>query len=316
MSEKFLTLEFGAIQRNTRRSVVISAAVHAALFLLLIFSHRAASESAGLTEIMWVDAAALAAVEAAPPVAREETKSALVEEVKVQAARKTETAQRFERTLERAEVAPRPQSRAVADILSEKIDAMERDGAADRTRIASLVPPPRVGVPSLAGAAKPDARPSGSPSTLARGATPSAGPPAALQRNERPAGAPVAAVAVVTPPAGKAGPSAPATSTATRNLAGAQLVGPVADRPLISYEVPRYPDWAKRDGVEGSVTLHFFVLPDGRVKENILVERTSGFSDFDTGAVEALRQWKFQSLPGSGEQWGRITFNYRLSDTQ
>ncbi|HEU4366456.1 MAG TPA: energy transducer TonB [Candidatus Krumholzibacteria bacterium] len=316
MSDKFLTLEFGTIQRNTRRSLGLSAAVHAALFLLLVFSHRAASESAGLTEITWVDAATLAAEEAAPPVAREETKSALVEEVKMQASRKAETPERFERPLERAEVAPRPQSRAVADILSEKIDAMERDGSAERTKIASLVQPPRVGVPTLAGTRSPDARPSGNPSTLARGTTPSGGPPAALQRTERSAGVPVAAVAVPTPPAGKTSPSAPATSTSTKNLAGAQLVGPVADRPLVSYEVPRYPDWAKRDGVEGSVTLHFFVLPDGRVKENILVERTSGFSDFDTGAIDALRQWKFQAIPGSGEQWGRITFNYRLSDTQ
>ena len=51
------------------------------------------------------------------------------------------------------------------------------------------------------------------------------------------------------------------------------------------YKVPDYPEWAKRDGTEGSVTLYFFVMPDGRVKENVLVERTSGFSDFDDRAV-------------------------------
>ncbi|HEX5131687.1 MAG TPA: TonB family protein [Candidatus Krumholzibacteria bacterium] len=316
MSDATLTPQFGAIQRSTRRSLALSTAVHAALFLLLVFSHRAASESMGLTEITWIEEATLAVEQAAPPVARVETRSAPVEEVKVAATKKPEPTEHFERPLERADVAPKPQTRAVADILSDKIEAMEHDGTADRSRIASLVQPPRVGTPSLAGvktAAAPSPVP---PSTLTRGATPSNGPPAALTRTERATGTPVAAVAAVAPPTRPSAAPAATTSTSTRNLAGAQLVGPVADRPLISYQVPRYPDWAKRDGVEGSVTLYFFVLPDGRVKENVLVERTSGFSDFDNGAVDALRQWKFQALPGSGEQWGRITFNYRLSDTQ
>jgi TonB family protein len=316
MNEKFLTLEFSAIERSTRRSMAISTAVHAAIMLLLIFSHKAASESAGLTEITWIDEATLAAEQAAPPVAREETKSAPVEEVKQKAANAAETPEHFERPLQRAEVAPRPQTRAVADILSDKIDAIQQDGNADRTRIASLVPPPKVGTPTLAGVTTAEARPASNPSALSRDAKPAAGPPVALQRTDSRAGTPVAAVPVAKPDVARPGPSAATTDTASRNLAGAQLVGPVANRPLISYEVPRYPEWAKRDGVEGSVTLYFYVLPDGRIKENIVVERTSGFSDFDTGAMDALRQWKFQALPGSGEQWGRITFNYRLSDAQ
>lgn len=322
MSENLLILDFGAIQRSTRRSMAVSTAVHVALILLLVFSHRAASESAGLTEIEWVGAAALEPEPTGPPVAFEVTPDAPVQSVKMQVARTGETvAEHFERPLERADVAPRAQTRSVADILSEKMDAMDREGTGDKTRIASLAQPPKVGVPSLAGVKTAGAPPSGSPNSLARGTGPGggggSGPPSVLQRaGSGRAGIPVAAVAVPTPPAGKAGPSAPATSTSKRNLAGAQLVGPVADRPLVSYEVPRYPDWAKRDGVEGSVTLYFFVLPDGRVKENILVERTSGFSDFDNGAVEALRKWKFQAIPGSSEQWGRITFDYRLSDAQ
>jgi TonB family protein len=292
-------------------------AAHAVLFLLLVFSHRAASETAGLTEITWMDAAMVAELEAAPPVAREETKSAAIEAVKTSVARDATKTESFERPLERADVAPRPQSsRAVTDILSEKIDAIERDGTSDKTRIASLVQPPRVGVPSLAGVRTEQTTGTGSAGTLSRGDTPSQGAPIALQRIERRPGIPVAAVVAGPPSGSTAAPAAPATSTAKRDLAGAQLVGPVADRPLVSYVVPTYPDWAKRDGVEGSVVLYFFVLPDGRVKENILVERTSGFADFDGGAVEALGQWKFKALPGSGEQWGRITFNFRLSDAQ
>ncbi|MBN1163649.1 MAG: TonB family protein [Candidatus Krumholzibacteriota bacterium] len=99
-------------------------------------------------------------------------------------------------------------------------------------------------------------------------------------------------------------------------LPGISLAGPVADRALMDYGIPDYPEWAKRDGVEVSVMLHFVVLPDGRVKESIIVEKTSGFNDFDRNAVRALLAWRFESLGGgaTAEQWGRIEFNYKLSE--
>jgi len=48
-----------------------------------------------------------------------------------------------------------------------------------------------------------------------------------------------------------------------------------------------------------------------------MVQKTSGFSDFDDNAVGALRSWRFEPLKGgaTGEQWGTITFHYRLSDS-
>jgi TonB family protein len=105
--------------------------------------------------------------------------------------------------------------------------------------------------------------------------------------------------------------------TAKRTLAGASLAGPIADRRIVSYARPVYPDWAKREGVEGSVTLYFLVLPDGVIRENVMVQKTAGFEDFDTNAVEALRAWRFAPLPAgrTGDQWGTITFHYRLRDT-
>jgi TonB family protein len=105
-------------------------------------------------------------------------------------------------------------------------------------------------------------------------------------------------------------------SDARRVLAGAQLTGPVADRPVLSYDVPDYPEWAKNEAVEGSVAIYFVVLPDGRVKENVMVEKTAGFADFDDNAVRALLTWRFEPLKGgaTGEQWGTITFHYRLTD--
>ena len=101
-------------------------------------------------------------------------------------------------------------------------------------------------------------------------------------------------------------------------LEGATLAGPVADRPIVQYRPPDYPEWAKQEAVEGSVRLHFTVLPDGQVKRNVLVEKTSGFEDFDQNAKLALLDWEFEPLPGgaSGEQWGTITLNYRLDDAR
>jgi TonB family protein len=158
----------------------------------------------------------------------------------------------------------------------------------------------------------------GSPSALQRNATPgNGGPgPAALRRVGGAPSRPIMAATMGAPPVSASPAAQPEESNRARDLAGARIIGPVADREVLSYQVPAYPEWAKREGVEGSVTLYFFVLPDGHVKENVLVERTSGFTDFDDGAVKALLAWRFAALPGGAEQWGRITFNYRLGDAR
>jgi TonB family protein len=94
------------------------------------------------------------------------------------------------------------------------------------------------------------------------------------------------------------------------------LAGPIADRPVTAYTRPAYPEWAKRDAVEGSVTLYFIVRPDGAIRENILVQKTAGFEDFDESARAALRLWRFAALREgrTGDQWGTITFHFRLRE--
>ncbi len=99
-------------------------------------------------------------------------------------------------------------------------------------------------------------------------------------------------------------------------LAGASLAGPIADGRIVSYARPVYPDWAKRE--------------ESRVGDPPLPRapgwRHPGERDgpedrrlraFDMNAVEALRAWRFASLPAgrTGDEWGTITFNYRLRDT-
>jgi len=153
--------------------------------------------------------------------------------------------------------------------------------------------------------------------TLNRGGSGvSSGPSLALNRGGSGTGPAVVATGL---PGGMGGGTAPARageSTARRVTAGAMLAGPIADRPVIAYQRPSYPEWAKKDGVEGSVTLYFIVRPDGGIRENVLVQKTAGFEDFDESARAALRAWRFAPLREgrTGEQWGTITFHFRLRE--
>jgi len=48
----------------------------------------------------------------------------------------------------------------------------------------------------------------------------------------------------------------------------------------------------------------------------VLVQKTAGFEDFDENARAALRAWRFEALRDgrSGDQWGTITFHYKIRD--
>jgi protein TonB len=65
-------------------------------------------------------------------------------------------------------------------------------------------------------------------------------------------------------------------------------------RPLAGYQVkPRYPESARRAGVQGITHLKVRVLENGRVGE-VLVERSAGFRDLDFSAMEAVKKWLFE----------------------
>jgi protein TonB len=64
--------------------------------------------------------------------------------------------------------------------------------------------------------------------------------------------------------------------------------------PTGGYQVkPRYPDSARRRGVEGTVTIKAYVTEQGRV-EQVQVEQSAGHADLDAAAVEAVGRWRFQ----------------------
>lgn len=60
----------------------------------------------------------------------------------------------------------------------------------------------------------------------------------------------------------------------------------------------RYPDWARRQGVEGFVRLRLQVDPSGRVTDVLVVEATPP-GVFENSAREAARGYRFEMPPGT-----------------
>jgi TonB family protein len=279
--------------------MTLSLLLHAGVMLLLLQYRPEEAGGVVLAEIDYV--AAMGGSPATPEP---------VEVLAPVAPQPAETQEHFRRSASQAEVEPAPQSDyALADRMAARLDALRDKRAA--MMVASASAPVPTGWSAAGSSALGPAK--SAPVSLQRGG--SGGAPLSLSR-----GAPVrgtslepATVAVPRPSKAEAAESA---TTATRDLAGARLSGPVADRPIVSHTTPIYPDWAKREAVEGSVTLFFYVRPDGSIKENVLVQKTAGFEDFDQSAVTALRAWRFQALSAgrTGEQWGTITFHFRLRD--
>jgi len=307
-----LRFDLEACRVRTRRSVGISIIFHLLLFLWILNMKSVVVETPPITEILMLDPGDLAGSAsrsgAAPAGHVDPQPSLAPHEVKNDA--------RFVRSADRGEIALDPQnSTAIADQMS--------------ARLSQITQQERIAVPSTAKTSLPTSAFGSGPATLGGGGSGSSpvalsrggslGGAGALPLNRGGGGGTGAASAPATLPAVKtaaAGPAQVGDATARRTIAGASVAGPIADRPVLRTVVPEYPDWAKKEAVEGSVTLYFVVRSDGTVKENVVIQKTAGFGDFDENARSAIRAWLFEPLRGgrTGEQWGTITFKFRLRD--
>jgi len=293
---------------HTRSSMTASFILHALLLLLLILMPHPQVSVPPLTEITMIDPGELAA----PAAAAMPTAGAVAQTAPGVATTHT-SEERFRRASATGEIRPDPQSAtALDDRLNARLQAMQ-----SRVNVPSIGTVPDAPATMLAPAPSvPNGIGTGghSPVALARGGG-DGGAPLALSRGTGSGAAPVLAGAPAVPHEASA-PAGGGDAAARRTLAGATLMGPIADRPILSQVTPIYPDWAKTQGVEGTVTLYFIVRPDGTVRENILVQKTAGFEEFDESARTALRAWRFEALHGGrlGDQWGTITFQFKLRD--
>ncbi|HEY2956495.1 MAG TPA: energy transducer TonB [Candidatus Eisenbacteria bacterium] len=304
MLDRLMSMDIRKIRMNTRWSVSASTLLHALVLLCIFLFWHPAAPVPPITEISFIDEPSAPAP--ATPSAAEAVNAgpgALVQSSQeVHFKRESPSDVRFD-----------PQSaNAISDRLNARLAALQTSaGNASVGAVSSAPPslwgstPATVSGPGTGGSA---------PVALNRGGTGTA-PSIQLTRGGSHG---IAPAMVATPTAAERaaseGPAQGGESTARRTLAGATLMGPIADRAILAHATPVYPDWAKREAVEGSVTLYFVVRADGSVKENILVQKTAGFEDFDQNAIAALRAWRFEPLRDgrTGEQWGNITFNFRL----
>jgi protein TonB len=94
------------------------------------------------------------------------------------------------------------------------------------------------------------------------------------------------------------------------------ISGQISGRKILHSVAPVYSEKAKRNGWEGAVAVHFTVLADGRVKDNLYFDQTSAHRDLNRAAMEAIKQFRFAPLPTEQavvEQWGVITIIFRLN---
>ncbi|MGZ9125247.1 MAG: energy transducer TonB [Candidatus Binatia bacterium] len=56
---------------------------------------------------------------------------------------------------------------------------------------------------------------------------------------------------------------------------------------------PRYPESARRSGVQGTTLLKLRVLENGRVGD-VMIEQSAGHRDLDNAAAEAVKKWLFE----------------------
>ncbi len=90
--------------------------------------------------------------------------------------------------------------------------------------------------------------------------------------------------------------------------------GQIVGRKITKSLPPVYSEQAQVKGWEGVVAVHFTVLPNGKVKDNMYFEQTSAHRDLNRAAMAAIKQFVFEPLVGNRvEQWGVITIVFRLS---
>ena len=78
-------------------------------------------------------------------------------------------------------------------------------------------------------------------------------------------------------------------------------------------ELPPYPRWAEEKALEATVSIRLWVNPKGQVLENFYLERTTGYSELDHLAMDALRRFVFVPIPNNlpqEDEWGGAGYGY------
>ena len=93
------------------------------------------------------------------------------------------------------------------------------------------------------------------------------------------------------------------------------ITGQIQGRKILQSAPALYTAKAKKNGWEGVVAVHFTVMADGRVKDNVYFDQTSVHRDLNQAAMAAIKKFRFAPLGANQaavEQWGVITIVFKL----
>ncbi len=101
--------------------------------------------------------------------------------------------------------------------------------------------------------------------------------------------------------------------TEGRNSFSAQtrIYGPGGSREVLFKVLPVYPGWAEEEGVECTLLLKLWILPEGSV-EKVEVEKSSGYSKIDLLSAESAKKWRFNPVSTSEKVWGILPLKFQL----
>ena len=94
------------------------------------------------------------------------------------------------------------------------------------------------------------------------------------------------------------------------------ISGQIKGRKILQSSAPVYSAEARRHDWEGVVAVHFTVLANGQVKDNMYFEQTSVHRDLNKAAMAAIKSFRFAPLSSDQaavEQWGVITIVFKLN---
>lgn len=96
---------------------------------------------------------------------------------------------------------------------------------------------------------------------------------------------------------------------------GFEIGGPVGDRKILRQHLPEYPAWAEEKGISAVVKIFFTVNSDGTIRRTLRIVRSSGYTELDQLAKEALLTWRFSptATRSSDQAWGVIVFRFTLA---
>ncbi|MFH1283099.1 MAG: hypothetical protein ABII27_05490 [bacterium] len=101
----------------------------------------------------------------------------------------------------------------------------------------------------------------------------------------------------------------------TSDKISAKIIGELINRDIEKYEMPEIPFDDKIKVKKLFVHARITVLGNGKVKDNIVIEKTSGYDSIDKSVADSLLKWTFTPLPKKflwQEQMGVIVFEINL----